>query len=128
MNEQDDTKMSAILDEHGAFFAFNMTQYTAKAVEGTEYVNMGQGLICPEDNAEALVEALAEFSANLIKEDKEANSIEAIVQRELVNHEAQITGSIEPTVEALFGYNIPMPVIHEEFNKYMSYCIENDLF
>jgi hypothetical protein len=128
MNEQDDTKMSAILDEHGAFFAFNMTQYTAKAVEGTEYVNMGQGLICPEDNAEALVEALAEFSANLIKEDKEANSIEAIVQRELVNHEAQITGSIEPTVEALFGYDIPLTVIHEEFNKYMSYCIENDLF
>ncbi|MDA3807110.1 MAG: hypothetical protein PF440_04270 [Thiomicrorhabdus sp.] len=128
MNEQDDTKMGAILGEHGAFFAFNMTQYNTKAVEGTEYVNMGQGLVCPEDNAEALVNALAEFSANLIKEDKEANSIEAIVQRELANHEAQITGSIEPTVEALFGYDIPLTVIHEEFNEYMSYCIENDLF
>ena len=110
--------MSALLEEHGAFYAFSNKQFDEAAKEGVKYTNMGNGLICPKENADKLFKGLEENLDKGIKQDIEENGLEAIIRRELYNHEAFYTYSVTSTVEALELYeDISKEDIIRVFNK-----------
>ena len=82
-------------------------------------------MICPKDTTEELLKGLENINKLGIEKDVKENGIKAIIHRELANHEAQITYSIEDTVYALSGYPITKDDIRAEFREYMDYCVKN---
>lgn len=111
---------TALLNELGAFFAFSKQQYNEQAKDGIEYVSMGAGLIAPKDNAQKLFDGLEKIHTAGIAADIAENGIEAIIKRELYNHEAFYTNRLSDTVDALEGYNVTREqvakVYSEEYN------------
>lgn len=49
-----DQKISAILSQNGAFWAFSDDQFNAQKKGNVRYISLGAGLICPKDNAKKL--------------------------------------------------------------------------
>lgn len=94
------------LDKAGAFFAFSNEQLEEKRQPGIKYANMGAGLICPVDNAKTLNDELNANVAEGVRLDIEENGLEAIIKRELYNHEAFYTGELDDTIGALGAYNV----------------------
>jgi hypothetical protein len=112
----------------GAFFAFSQSQLDEAKKEGVTYVSMGSGLICPKDNAKELMLGLESNHAQGIAADIAENGIEAIIQRELGNHEAQITGDLDDTMRALEGYGVTEAQVKEGYKTFYDLCVENDCF
>lgn len=115
-------------ETHGAFFAFSNKQLDEQAVEGVKYVSLGAGLICPIENAQKLRDSLDGIYAQGIQQDIAENGKEAIIQRELGNHEAQITGDITDTIDALEGYDITELEVIEGYKIFYKLCVKNDWF
>lgn len=90
------------------FFAFSDKQF----LEGlektgrpkTDYASLGMGMLCPKENVEEAIHGLKQIVVRGIKQDIEENGLEAIIDRELANHEAWYTGEIDSTVDALEDY------------------------
>ena len=112
----------------GAFFAFGNEQFKERQVKGVKYYNLGAGLICPKDTADELIDDLDNISKAAIKQDIQENGKKGIINRELANHESQITMDITDTVAALDGYGITQEEIQAEFKSYYQMCIDNDYF
>jgi hypothetical protein len=119
-----------ITKKHGAFFAFSNKQYEEQKEDGVEYTQVGPGLVVPRNNVKQFILDFEEESSNSIKKDKEENTDKEIIWRELANHEAQITGNISDTVEALSEYGITRKQIAYEYGPggYHDHCIENNYF
>ena len=94
------------MEKYGAFFAFSVSQFNEKRVEGVLYVQDGSGMIAPKENFKTLVEELNKIHEDGIKQDIAENGIEAIIRRELNNYECDYTGDITDAVEALEGYGV----------------------
>lgn len=47
-------KIGDIIKQNGAFFAFGNKQFDEQKVAGVKYVSMGNGFICPKENADKL--------------------------------------------------------------------------
>lgn len=99
--------------KHGAFFAFSPKQFDEQKQEGVLYASLGHGLLCPKPNAQALIEELNSIHDAGVAKDLEENGKEAIIKRELDNHECYYTGSIDACVEKLKAY----PITEEEIRK-----------
>lgn len=99
-------KTSQALNSAGAFFCFSKERFLEQRIEGVVYVDCGGGLTCPKDKAAELTTALDKIVEEGIRQDIEENGKEAIIERELYNHEAFYTGDITDTVESLAGYGI----------------------
>lgn len=95
-----------LLNNCGAFFAFNNKQFNEQKVEGEKYVSVGAGLICPKPNCDVLLNGLKALTKRGIQKDIQENGIDAIILRELENKEAFYTQSIDDTVSALKGYPV----------------------
>jgi hypothetical protein len=109
-------KQTEAFTKYGAFFAFSNKQFDEQKKEGIKYVSIPGGLICPKENALALIRELNTIQDQGIKEDIEENGKEGIIKRELDNHEAYYTGDIEGTVDALTAYkNITLEDIQKVF-------------
>jgi hypothetical protein len=108
---------SAAFKKYGAFFAFSGKQFTEAKVEGVEYNNMGAGLICPKVNCEILSTELDTIWDSAIKQDVAEHGISAIIRRELYNHEAFYTYSIESTMDALEPYRVKHSQVWAVFNE-----------
>ena len=128
LSDYTSAKQSQLWDDNGAFFAFGQQQLDEKKQEGVVYVSMGSGLIVPKENASKILKGLESINTEGIKQDISENGIKAIIHRELANYEAQITGSISDTVEALEDYEITREQVREEYNAYFQHCIDNDYF
>lgn len=102
MNE----RQSALFEETGAFFAFSQKQFDEQKKPGVKYVNCGMGMLCPKDSAKALFAGLDAIYKASIQQDIEENGLNRIIIRELNNHEAYYTGSIEDTARALKDYPV----------------------
>lgn len=96
-----------------AFFTFSVKQFNEGKKEGVKYVNLGGGLICNKLKAKTLVKELYTIYKNGIKQDVKENGLTRIVKRELNNHEADYTGDIEGTADALLDY----PVTNDQILK-----------
>ncbi len=120
--------VSMAIKKHGAFFAFNKDQYDREAKEGIKYISLGAGLVVPESAHVELIADLNKASVQSVLDDKQGSSDKEIIWRELANHEAQISGSIDATVDALKGYNIPVEHVQAEYKEYMNHCLKNNIF
>ncbi|HBB9944267.1 hypothetical protein JHS95_23485 [Vibrio parahaemolyticus] len=116
---------TALFDELGAFFAFSNKQFDEAKKEGIEYVSLGMGMIVPKNNAKKLVERLEEIQKEGIKQDIAENGKEAIIRRELFNHECFYTGDICDCVEKLDEYGYSYDDIYQ---VYSHICKTEDVY
>ena len=105
-----DTNISKALDKAQAFFAFSDKQVEeGKAKQGLtddiKLISLGSGLISPQDTGIQLIKDMDKAYKDGIAQDIKENGKEAIIKRELYNHEAFYTGEIDQTVDALSEYN-----------------------
>jgi hypothetical protein len=101
--EEQQTK---VFNDTGSFFAFSPAQFEKQKQEGVVYVSVGSGLICPQEHAFNVVEKLDSIYTTAIAEDLDENGKEGVIERELANHEAYYTCSIQDTLQALKDYGI----------------------
>lgn len=113
MNE----RQTKALDTAGAFFAFSNQQFDEAKKPNIVYVNCGAGMVCPKDTARTLLTALDTIYKESIAQDIAENGLNAIIRRELNNHEAYYTNDIETTVDALSAYPVTVDDIHKVFNN-----------
>ena len=112
----------------GAFFAFSQRQFNEQKKTDTKYVNLGGGLICEKGREDQLCETLDKIAEDGIKQDVKENGKDAIIRRELFNHECQITMSPEECTRALKDYPITEAEIFKAFPAFMQLCCDNDYF
>lgn len=117
LNDYTEDAITKVLNQHGAFFAFSNQQMDEKKKEGVTYVNCGSGLICPKENAIQLMKDVINVGDKGIQQDVRENGREAIIKRELANHEAYYTGDVDSTVDALDSYNITREEIVDVYRK-----------
>lgn len=106
-----------LLNRLGGFFAFSQSQLDEQKKEGVEYASASFGLIAPKDNMKELLEGLENIYKLGIEKDKAENGIENIIKRELSNHEAYYTMSINATFNAISDYGVTREQVLEIFNK-----------
>ena len=106
LNDYTSDKISAVLEKHGAFFAFSNAQFEEKRVEGVEYVRNLNGMVMPKESKFQLIKEMNEIYAEGVKQDIAENGLTTIVKRELSNYECYYTGDIEDAVEALEDYGV----------------------
>ena len=128
LSDYTNVKQTKLWNDNGAFFAFGDKQLDEKKQEGVAYVSLGMGLIAPKENASKIIEGLESIYTEGIQQDISDNGIKAIIHRELANHEAQITGDISDTVEALEFYGITRAQVRAEYPSYFEHCVANDYF
>lgn len=98
-------KQTELFNLTGTFFAFSMEQFNEGKKLNVEYVSMGGGMVCNKHYAQTLTDGLEKIHKEGIAQDIKENGKEAIILRELGNHEAWYTGDIESTSDALEGYD-----------------------
>jgi hypothetical protein len=101
--------VSDALKKAGAFFAFSDKQFDEQKDPNrarNEYINAGMGMVCPKDTVKTLLEEIHQVGIVGRKQDIAENGLNAIIRRELNNHEAYYTGNTESTEQALVGYPI----------------------
>ena len=108
----------------GAFFCFSNKQFDEQKKEDTKYVDMGAGLVCEWDNVKELNKQLNDIIKKGIERDLKENKIDGVIRRELADHEAYMTMSIESTIDALEGYNIEKEDIQAIFNQVVDRSID----
>jgi hypothetical protein len=115
-----DNLVTVAMKKYGAFFVFSTKQFHEARQEGIKYVSLGAGIITPKGTETALLADIDKAVHDSIEADKEAHSKSEIIQRELVNHEAGYTWSIDQTVGALDGYGYTREDIQAEFDMFIS--------
>lgn len=88
-----DEKISLVLKTNGAFWAFSNKQFDEQKKEGIKYVSMGQGLICPKENAHKIGAEIDQCCKEIKQEEKEqrdarakALKIEMLPKTERINN------------------------------------------
>jgi len=107
------------LKKHKAFFAFSNKQFDKQKEEGVKYISLGAGLIAPKETYKQLIKDMNHASKDTITDDLNTNGKKKIIHRELANHEASYTYSIDQTVDALEGYGITREDVQSEFGEYI---------
>jgi len=97
---------NAAFKEANVIFAFSEKQFNEQKQDGIVYTNLGGGMLCNKEKAAWLVDELYDIVKRGVKKDVELHGIEAVVKRELANHEAYYTGEVESTMEALDLYPV----------------------
>lgn len=121
-------KQTALFKECGAFFAFSQKQLDYAKLPDVKYASLGSGLICPVTNIKKLAKRLFMIQKEGIAQDIEENGKDAIIQRELGNHECQITGDVDVVVKALEDYGITELEVQEGYREFYQMCVNNHLF
>jgi hypothetical protein len=117
-------KQSDLFKKTGTFFAFSNKRFEEKADKKIEYVSLGSGMITPKENANEVIEQLHKIYKDSIKKDIKENGKDAVILRELHNHEAFYVGNIEDTIEKLKDYPITEDDINNIYSKNYSEVVE----
>tara|TARA_R110000851_G_scaffold39729_7_gene100723 strand:+ start:1056 stop:1439 length:384 start_codon:yes stop_codon:yes gene_type:complete len=116
MSDYSKDAVSAALEKAGAFFAFSEKQFEENKVDGVKYGSRGAGLICPIANAKQLNADLKQARIDAVAKDKEENTAEAIIERELSNYECYYTYDIDDAISSLSDYGYSNDKILEVFH------------
>lgn len=117
LQDYQEKKQSELFEKTGSFFAFGDKQFNEAKKEGVKYVSLGAGLICPKENVDLLLNGLKAINKKAIAKDLKENGKEAIIIRELYNHECFYVGDILNAIEALKPYGFSDDEIREAYNK-----------
>lgn len=110
-------RQTAALDKAGAFFAFSNKQFDEQKKPDVRYVSAGMGMICPKDTLQTLIAELDTIYTESVAQDIAENGLNAIIRRELNNHEAYYTRDLESTADALSAYPVTLEDIRAVFNN-----------
>lgn len=110
-------RQTQAIDKAGAFFAFSTKQFDEQKKPDIKYVSTPMGMICPKDTLDTLIMELDMIYRESIEQDIAENGLNAIVRRELSNHEAYYTGDIESTSSALKDYPVTADDILKVFRN-----------
>ena len=122
-------KISKILDNNGAFFAFSNKQFKEKKKEGIKYCQLSSGLIAPKENAKSIYEEIEKAHIEAVKQDLKDNSVKSIIFRDCANLELQFSyDGLNEITEYLKQYPISKDTIEKYYKEYIQYCIKNDLY
>lgn len=127
LSDYTEPKVTKLIEEVGAFFAFSQKQYSEQAKPNTKYVSV-MGTIVPEDKARYFYEAMEAIHEASIQEDIEENGIKAIIHRELADHECQLSGDSSIVEDALEPYGITAEQVAAEWAEFYQHCVDNDYF
>jgi len=106
-----------VFENAGAFFAFSDDQFNESAkLPPAEYCALPGGLICPKVNVKTLHSEMNRIQSEGIAQDLAENGKDAIIRRELYNHEIGITWDTRDTVLALQDYSISEEEIEAVFD------------
>ena len=128
LNDYIEEKREKLFADTGAFFAFGQKQFEEKRKPGVKYVNLKMGLVCPKENVKRFFEAWDKIHEDGVKADMQENGKKAIIERELFNHECQITYDYSDVTAKLSNYPITEAEIAAEFPGFMNLCREKDYF
>jgi len=128
---------TAVFEKLGVFFAFNQQQLAEGLeriksagilLEGEKVGSLDSGIYCPRKNVDQFIAEIDTIHEQGVAADIAENGIKAIIHRELGNHEAQITGDLDDTIDALNGYGISDKEIQKEYRSFYDNCVVNDWF
>ena len=108
---------SALFNETGVFFAFSDDQFNEAKKEGVKYVSLGRGIICPKQNVDKLLDGLKQISIKAIAQDIAENGAEAIIRRELWNHESFYDWDFSRAIDSLKCYEFPAKLIQKVIKR-----------
>jgi hypothetical protein len=113
-------KLSKLLDDNKAFFAFSESQLL-EGIEKTkskreDLVSCGIGMIMPKQNIKSFNDGMVELQKWLKSKIKEINPNEIILY-ELNNYEAYYTGDITDALEVLETYGFTRDEVYNVFKN-----------
>lgn len=115
-----------LFKETGSFFAFSDKQFKEQSKEGVVYASLKHGLICPSETVAKLRKGLKTIHEQAMKQDIAENGPEAIILREIYNHESYYTGNPTNALDALKAYNFPNELFVKVWNEGLKqYAIDN---
>ena len=97
-------RQTDLFKKTGTFFAFSKKQYEEQADKSKTYVYLGAGMYTEKQFAKDQIEKHYQIYKDAMKQDIKENGHQAIILRELRNHEAFYTNDTESTIEALKDY------------------------
>ena len=106
LSEYMEDRQTIAFNKANAFFAFSTKQFDEAKKDGIKYVNLGAGLIADKTKAQALKDELETIYKECIAQDVKDNGLNAIIRRELNNHECYYSGDIEACVDKLTDYPV----------------------
>ena len=110
-------KQTALFNKTGTIFAFSQKQFEEGRKDNVKYVNLGQGMLAPDENYIEVIETLKKIYKDSIQQDLKENGKDKVILRELLNHEAFYVGNIEDTIHKLEDYPITEDDISHIFQK-----------
>ena len=116
-----------VMNKYGAFFAFSKSQFEAAKVEGLQYESLSSGMIVPVGKGKAVIEEINAVGDAGIAQDIAENGLEAIIKRELYNHECFYTGDWkEAAFQGAFeGYDISEEDVHKVYRAEYAHAMES---
>ena len=119
--------ISQAVEKNNGFWAFSEKQFLEQYKKHLKpYVNLGAGLYAPKSTYKQLKIDIENATNNIVQKDIDKNGIDKIIWRELQNHEEQYSDGTD-TIQKLKSYGISAEQIMTVYDKYMNYCINNDL-
>ena len=114
-------KQTELFQELGVFFAFGNKQFEEIKEDGVDYCTvLGAGDCVPKDKAKEFVDRLSIIHQEGREKELAEIGIDAIIEEQLVNHEAFYTGDIEDTVDSLAGYDVTYEQVRTIYDKVSS--------
>ena len=120
LSDYTNDKQSELFKTTGAFFAFSGKQFNEGKQEGVKYTNLGDGMICPSEHVNTLIDGLEVIQKEAMSQDVIDNGVKAIIHRELGNHECAYVGNYDEVVDVLAPYGILKEQIAAEWSEYAS--------
>lgn len=106
LSDYSEKGQTAIFKKYGVFFAFSNKQFEDGKKEDVTYVSCGAGMIAPKEYASIVMEELDKCYHAAIAQDIAENGKQAIIARELANHECYYTGDISDCIDTLTDYKV----------------------
>ena len=134
LNDYVEDAQSKIFDELGVFFAFSKSQMEAGcekvgANTDNKIASFGGGGYILSKNFDKFTEEMEKINTEGIKQDIKENGLTGIIQRELANHEVQITGDWMQLLEVLEDYpGVTEDLIKEQYYLFHKECIDKNWF
>lgn len=120
-----DELLTEVFNKHDVFFAFSNKQVEEQKKEGVEYIyNSSLNMFYNIKSKDTIYKDMEEAIDKAIAIDKEQNTKEAIILRELLNYECFYTGSPRDAIEALKDYSYTKEDVLEVFRANFNRIVE----